>query len=106
LKQVHQTVELAAIGQWSNIHGSLIYSAKPRYARTTESLAQFAIKGLIDLHAAEKNRKIDLVNFGVKNGRGEKVIEKILQLENLSLAMNISNDGRSFLYRSYINPCV
>jgi hypothetical protein len=63
----------------------LVYSGKLLLVDGSKSLAPHAIKGIIDQHAAEKNREIEIINFGEHLGEGEAVVGKLLQLENLPL---------------------
>jgi hypothetical protein len=65
----------------------LIYSDDSMKVKSSDSLAPYAIKGIIDQFAAGNNREIEIFNCGAKNGKGEKMFEKLLQLENLSIAL-------------------
>jgi hypothetical protein len=74
----------------------LIYCGGVLLVSASKSLAPHAIKGVIDQHSAENNREIEVINFGEDNGEGEAVMGKLLQLENLSLAINNYRDVRIF----------
>jgi hypothetical protein len=71
----------------------LLYSSKLDGSKTSESIAPLAIKGVIDGYFAINTREIGVVNFGVKNGEGVRTIEKVLKLENQSIAVKHIIDG-------------
>jgi hypothetical protein len=69
----------------------LVYPAK---VKSFESLVSNAMKDIIDQIASENNREFHIVNFGDKNGEGERVIGKLLKLENFSIAIKNVKDSR------------
>jgi hypothetical protein len=67
----------------------LVYSAGSIIAKAPSSLAPFAIKAIIDDYFAKYFRGIDVINFGIKKGRAEQTIEKILVLGKQSISIKI-----------------
>jgi hypothetical protein len=72
----------------------LIYSSSAGRVTSSESLVPQAIKAVIDQYATADNREIEIINFGVKNGEGEKVIERVLKIEGMKLAIANTRDVR------------
>jgi hypothetical protein len=65
--------------------------------RTAESLVPYAIKSMIDEYFAKNVHEIEVVNFGVRNGRGEETIERLLRLGNEKMPMKVIRDASEHL---------
>jgi hypothetical protein len=74
----------------------LIYSNLVVDANTPDSLAPYAIKAIIDAHFAKNVEDIQIINFGRKNGVGDKSIEKLFNLKNQSTPMKIFRNNRKY----------
>jgi hypothetical protein len=68
----------------------LIYAAKTE-AVPSASLAPSAIENIIDKYFSKKWHEIEIINFGVKGGKGEEIVEKVMQLQK-SMPVWYSND--------------
>jgi hypothetical protein len=73
--------------------------------RTTSAQA---IKRIIDEYYAESVREIEFISFGVKSGQGDKMIEEVLKLRNLTVTTKVSRDVRVDPEQEYVleNPSV
>jgi hypothetical protein len=72
----------------------LVYSADSLKVNSSGPLAPYAIKGIIDHHASKKNRGIEIFSFGKTNGDGERMLERLFQLENSSVTIRNIKDKR------------
>jgi hypothetical protein len=74
----------------------LIYSTSAATTKTPESLALLAIKSVIDEYFVKNVQEIEIVNFGVKWGKAEGTIEKILRLK-MPVPMRVTSNFRGNL---------
>jgi hypothetical protein len=75
----------------------LVYSVDSIKVKSSDSLAPYAIKGIIDQFAAGNNREIEIINFEEKNGEGEKILERVFKLENFSITIEtLKTTGKNF----------
>jgi hypothetical protein len=65
--------------------------------RTAESLVPYAIKSMIDEYFAKNVHGIEVINFGVRNGRGEETIDGLLRLGNERMPMKVIRDTSKHL---------
>jgi hypothetical protein len=65
-------------------------------AKSPISLVPYAIKAIIDGHYVKYVQELEIINFGVKNGEGDKAIEKLLKLKNQSMPLKISRNNRDY----------
>jgi hypothetical protein len=71
----------------------LVYSTSAGNTKAFDSLAPLAISAIINENLAKDVREIELVNFGITNGQGERTMEKLLKLEKQSVSMRITSDN-------------
>jgi hypothetical protein len=72
----------------------LVYSVTASNIRATEPLAPAAIKAVIDDYYARNVHEVEVINFGVRNGHGEKTIEKLLKLGSPTIPLKVTRDVR------------
>jgi hypothetical protein len=72
----------------------LVYLTATAITKPPDSFSHLAIKAIIDEYFAENVYEIEIINFGVRNGRGEKTSDELLRLGNPSMPMRISRDDR------------
>jgi hypothetical protein len=75
----------------------VIHFASFANTRIAESLVPYAIKAVIDEYFAENVHEIEVINFGVRNGRGEETIERLLRLGDPRIPMKITRDASQHL---------
>jgi hypothetical protein len=65
--------------------------------RSDELLVPYAIKAIIDEYFAKNVHEIEVINFGVRNGRGDETIGRLLRLGNQRMPMKVIRDvGEQF----------
>jgi hypothetical protein len=57
----------------------------------SKSLAPFAIKGVIDEYFSKEPQEVVILNFGLRHGAGEQVIEKLLDAKNMTVPLRYVN---------------
>jgi hypothetical protein len=75
----------------------LIYSTSSVITRAPEPLALFGIKVVIDKYFAENVHEVEIISFGIKNGKAERTIEKILRLSIQSIPIRVTRNARENL---------
>jgi hypothetical protein len=75
----------------------LVYSTSADKIRTPESIALLAIKAVIDEYFANNVHEVEIIDFGVKNGKAEETIERLLRLGIQSVPMRITRNARDNL---------
>jgi hypothetical protein len=72
----------------------LIYFIVAVITKASESFSHHAIRAIIDQYYTENVHEIEIINFGVRNGRAERTIHELSRLENPSMPMRVSSDDR------------
>jgi hypothetical protein len=72
----------------------LVYSSSDGSTKAPPSLAPEAIKAIVDEYYTKNVQEIEVINFGVRNGQGEKTTEKLMRLGYQSVPLRISRDAR------------
>jgi hypothetical protein len=72
----------------------LVYSSSNGVTRAPKSLAPEAIKIVIDKFHTKNVQEIEVINFGVRNGRAQEMIDKLLMQCNHLVTLKISRDKR------------
>jgi hypothetical protein len=75
----------------------LVYAISAENSRATEPLALLAIKAVIKEYFAKTVHEIEIINFGVKNGKAQGKIEKLLKLGIQSMPMTVTSNATEFL---------
>jgi hypothetical protein len=63
-------------------------------AKTSDSLAPYAIRQIVDEYYTTNVHEIEVINFGEENGHGIGTIDKLLQLGYPKIPMKITRDDR------------
>jgi hypothetical protein len=79
----------------------LVYATSANNSRTHETLAPFAIKAVIDEYFTKNVHEIEVINFGLKNDKAQKTIERLLRLRIQSMPMQITSNARDNLCSEY-----
>jgi hypothetical protein len=87
---------------------SMIISTAGFNIQSQRTTAALAIKGIIDEYYAKTVHDIEFISFGVKSGQGDKMIEEVLKLGNLTVPTKVSRDMRMDPKQEYVleNPSV
>jgi hypothetical protein len=75
----------------------LVYSTSSAIVRALEPLDVLAIKTVIDDYFAKNIHEVEIIDFGVKNGKAEETIQRLLRLGIQSVPMRITRDARDSL---------
>jgi hypothetical protein len=67
----------------------LVYATSAGITRAPEPLAPLAIKAVIDDYFAKNVHEVEILSFGLKNGKAEETIERLLRLGIQSMPMRI-----------------
>jgi hypothetical protein len=72
----------------------LVYSTSANNSRASEWLATSAIKSVIDEYFAKNVYEVEIISFGMRNGKAEKTIEKLLRFGIQSMPVRVTSNVR------------
>jgi hypothetical protein len=72
----------------------LVYSTSANNSRASEWLATSAIKSVIDEYFAKNVYEVEIISFGMRNGKAEEAIERLLRFGIQSMPMRVTSNVR------------
>jgi hypothetical protein len=75
----------------------LVYATSADNSRATKPLASLAIKTVVDEYFTKNVHEIEIISFGLKNGKAEETIERLLRLGIQSTPMQVTSNVREYL---------